>query len=264
MRNYILACFLLLSATSLFAQRHEVGVFLGGANLISDVGSERYINPMPNRLESGKVGLPVTVGVLYRFNFNPHMGLRLGVYYGQVNDHDLNSNQRYKNERKSFFKNNIGEGSILFEYNFFPINDEGNSHSPFIFAGIGGFMSSENEVFYRQTAILDADGNEVTPEGIDVRKKTAANMALPIGVGYKIKFNYNWVLAAEVGFRYTNTDRLDYSEYNLNNNIYDENGNLRGNISNYNTFGNVSNTDWYVFTGLSLTYAFGRPPCYCN
>ncbi|MEP2335783.1 MAG: DUF6089 family protein, partial [Nonlabens ulvanivorans] len=29
-------------------------------------------------------------------------------------------------------------------------------------------------------------------------------------------------------------------------------------------FGNINNNDWYVFSGVTLTYAFGRKPCYCN
>lgn len=264
MKNYIIALIMLLSTTSLFAQRHELGLFLGGANLISDIGSENYINPIPSRLKNGKLGVPAVGGVLYRFNFNPHMGFRLGLSYAQVNDHDMNSGQLYKRQRKAFFKNNIAEGSLLFEYNFFPINDEGNAHSPFIFAGIGAFSSRENEVYYRETAIVDENGNVIEPVGIDTRKKTVANFSFPVGAGYKLKVGYNWVIAAEVGFRYTNTDRLDLSAYSFNDNIYNEDGSLRGDIGEYKTIGNISNTDWYVFTGLSLTYAFGRPPCYCN
>lgn len=271
MRNYFLALFFLLNATSLFAQRHEIGAFLGGANLIADVGSESYINPFPNRQEGGKLGVPVVVGAIYRFNFNPYMGFRLGFYHSQVNNNDQNSNQLYKRRRNAFYKNNITEGSLLFEYNFLPINDENNGHSPFIFAGIGGFLSSEKEVYFRETAIYDAAGNVVEPSGIDERKKRVGNISFPIGVGYKIKFNYNWVIAAEVGFRYTNSDKLDYSEYTFNKNLFDQDGNLRpdADINTYNDYrkkhiGNISNTDWYVFTGLSLTYAFGRPPCYCD
>ena len=28
--------------------------------------------------------------------------------------------------------------------------------------------------------------------------------------------------------------------------------------------GDHSNNDWYVFTGLTLTYTFGRPACFCD
>ena len=28
--------------------------------------------------------------------------------------------------------------------------------------------------------------------------------------------------------------------------------------------GELYNNDWYVFTGLALSYTFGRQPCYCK
>ena len=28
--------------------------------------------------------------------------------------------------------------------------------------------------------------------------------------------------------------------------------------------GEIYNNDWYVFTGLALSYTFGRQPCYCK
>ncbi|WP_313791490.1 DUF6089 family protein [Lacinutrix neustonica] len=30
-----------------------------------------------------------------------------------------------------------------------------------------------------------------------------------------------------------------------------------------NSFGNLNNNDWYTFTGITLTYTFGRNPCFC-
>ncbi|MDA9239205.1 DUF6089 family protein, partial [Flavobacteriaceae bacterium] len=29
-------------------------------------------------------------------------------------------------------------------------------------------------------------------------------------------------------------------------------------------FGNQNNNDWYVFTGITFSFTFGREPCYCN
>ena len=34
-------------------------------------------------------------------------------------------------------------------------------------------------------------------------------------------------------------------------------------IANYKT-GNTSNFDWYTFTGITFSYLFGEPPCYCK
>jgi hypothetical protein len=54
----------------------------------------------------------------------------------------------------------------------------------------------------------------------------------------------------EIGARYTFTDNLDGS--NPKN-------------KNFETlkFGNLNSKDWYVFSGVTLTYTFGKNPCFC-
>ena len=76
-----------------------------------------------------------------------------------------------------------------------------------------------------------------------VRKKTA--LALPIGIGIKSKLVGNLAISLETRFRYTFGDDLD--SVSEENRIF----NIEGNSS-----------DWYMFTGVSLIYTFGRPACY--
>ncbi len=71
-------------------------------------------------------------------------------------------------------------------------------------------------------------------------------------VGYKSTLGSKFVIAAEIGARYTFTDNLDGS----NPSGSDEIDSLQ--------FGNINNNDWYVFTGITLTYTFGRKPCFCT
>ena len=66
-----------------------------------------------------------------------------------------------------------------------------------------------------------------------------------------LRFFQNFVIGAEVGFRYTFTDNLDGS--NPKNDNFET---LR--------FGNLNSNDWYVFTGLTLTYTFGKNPRFCT
>ena len=54
-------CFTITST----AQINEIGVFVGGANYVGDIGSEYYINP------NNFMG-----GVIYKYNLNPRMALR--------------------------------------------------------------------------------------------------------------------------------------------------------------------------------------------
>jgi hypothetical protein len=34
-------------------------------------------------------------------------------------------------------------------------------------------------------------------------------------------------------------------------------------ISNAN-FGNINNNDWFIFSGLTISFTFGDLPCYCK
>ena len=70
-------------------------------------------------------------------------------------------------------------------------------------------------------------------------------------LGYKTNISNHLVLAAEVGARYTFSDELDGSV---------PDNEFREQFS----FGNTNSNDWYVFSGITLTYTFGRRPCYCG
>ena len=72
-----------------------------------------------------------------------------------------------------------------------------------------------------------------------------------MAIGYKTNISTHLILAAEIGARYTFSDELDGS-------VPDNED--RAQFS----FGNTNNSDWYMFSGITLTYTFGRRPCYCN
>ena len=278
MKNLLIVIFGLSFSLSI-AQRHEVGIFAGGANVIGDIGRSNYINPMPVSYDSDKITdkLPIALGLIYRFNFNPHMGVRFNAIYGKVIGNDAVAPERYKQERGYAYKNNILEGSLLFEYNFFDINNENAAkHSPYIFAGIGAFMYDSNHYTVTNSFARNANGVIVQPQTvqseISSKSEKESSFTFPVGAGYKIKYKHNWVISAEVGFRYTSTDNLDYSFSNYKDFTFiDEPGidPAESSIRNSSAVrsrqvGNTSNHDWYVFTGLTLTYTFGRPPCYCD
>ena len=73
------------------------------------------------------------------------------------------------------------------------------------------------------------------------------SVSIPFGVGFKTKVYGKIAFAIETTFRYTFTDELDYST-----NRFSE-----------LDFGGTSN-DWYMFSGISLVYTFGRPACFAD
>ncbi len=280
--------FLLLSIgiLSITAQRHEIGLMIGQPNLIADVGKTNYIQPFPETVD--KQTLPYSLGLLYRFNFNPQMGLRLNLNYNHINFSDSKAKEDYRVRRNITTQNDVGEGSIVFEYNFFEINDEQEfMHSPYIFAGVGAYMSKDRKYRFEHDVYRDGNGDPITPTNptdfqttVLYDEESSSGFTLPFGVGYKFKVNYNWVISAEIGVRWTNTDNLDYSFMKEDNfeddrryiapelladaEYYDEVLNREANFKAAQITGNLNSTDWYVISGISVAYSFGRPPCFCK
>jgi hypothetical protein len=207
------------------AQINELGVFLGGINYIGEIGPTDYISPNEPAF-----------GIIYKWNRSTRHSFRFSYYQGNIKSNDNDSNIPSRNLRGFQFKNNIKEFSAGIEFNFleFDLHDSKNTITPYVFTGINAFIY--NEIF------ID---NKVSR--IDYRH---SSLSIPMTVGIKTRLLNNLILGAEVGARYTFTDNLDGSNP-LN--------------ENFKTlsFGNQNSNDWYVFSGFTLTYTFGKNPCFC-
>uniref|UniRef100_UPI0039A692D3 type IX secretion system protein PorG n=1 Tax=Ornithobacterium rhinotracheale TaxID=28251 RepID=UPI0039A692D3 len=239
-----------------YGQRHELGVFLGGANAISDIGRTDYINPLPKKV-NGSFKVPATFGLIYRRNLNPQQSLRFGLTYASLADSDLLAAENYRNRRGASYTSSILEFSALYEYNFFPINTEQRTaQSPYIFGGLAAFGHPRLKYKY-ESGKLESKENE-----------SQVSMSIPFGVGYKVKFNWNWVLGAEIGFRPTFVNNLDLawaeeSDVEGFDKLGDTEKTSAEELISKRQLGTPKN-DWYVFTGFTLTYTFGRPACFCD
>ena len=208
---------------SMNAQIHEVGGFVGGSNYIGDVGSTTYI--APNRL---------AMGMLYKWNKNPRLAYRFSINGAFYSANDIDSDEPSRNQRKYHFKNNIAEVSAGIEFNFFDFNlhEVKRKYTPYVHSGLNYLRFHDS--------YLDSF--------IQVPAKRKGAFAIPMTLGIKSNVLPHVILAFEVGARHTLTDNLDGSNPNEDTLI---------------KFGNINNNDWYVFSGMTLTYTFGNKPCYC-
>ncbi|MET3029242.1 DUF6089 family protein [Flavobacterium sp. UW10123] len=222
----LLLCFFPL--ITLNAQINEIGVFLGGSNFVGDVGKTTYIAPEK-----------LAFGVLYKWNRSPRHSWRFSYTQSNISGNDLKSDETGRNQRGYRFDNDIKELSAGLEFNFFDFNlhDYHTKVTPYVFTGLNFFLF-DNLYRYRSN-----------PDVI-YAQKNRSSIAIPIILGIKSNISPRFVLAAEVGARYTFTDNIDGSNPNTSN-------------SDILKFGNLNNNDWYVFSGLTLTYTFGKKPCYC-
>ncbi len=223
MRTTFAVLFLLVSLVAR-AQTYEVGLFGGGANNIGDVGRMNYIAPTGPAF-----------GALFKWNKSKRYAWRAHAIYGNFKADDLKSDMSSRQQRGLSMEQSILEVSAGLEFNFveYNLHKLGPAFTPYLYTGLTYFRYDFN--------YFDAG------QLIDLNQRDGA-FAIPITGGAKIRLNQFLILGAEIGARYTFTDNLDAS-------------NPEGSNFESFRFGNVFSNDWYVFTGLTLTYTFGRKPC---
>ena len=209
------------------AQTYELGAFVGGANYIGDVGDTQFIAP------AGP-----TFGGIAKWNRSNRHAFRLTYLVGQIIANDLDSKDTRRLQRGYSFENNLSEVSLGIEYTFweFDLHEGAPAFAPYMYTG---FTYTWYDALRKTGTLFDPVGRETT-------------YAIPMVLGLKKTLGTKFLVGLEVGARYSFTDALDGS------------ANVGNSEVNNVPFGDTTNNDWYVFTGVTFTYAFGRKPCYCN
>jgi hypothetical protein len=253
MQKSVLFTFLLLCTQSLFAQHWgEFGFFAGGSYYMGD------LNPSKPFLMTR-----AAFGALYRYNFNPRIGVQVHAFNGNVAGDDNVSKANI--DRALSFTSNITEVGTQLEVNFFEyrLGSDTYNISPYMFGGASFFMfNPKATIAGRKTELqpLRTEGQgTVYPE----RKPYKLNsFAIPFGLGLKFSLGKSVGLGVEWGMRKTFTDYLDdiSKTYYLNlAGIDPASANANELASdpalNHNKDmqrGNSHNNDWYSFAGISL------------
>ncbi len=232
MNRLITLFFLLTNHLIGFSQIHEIGMFLGGSNTISDLGSTHFI-----------YANSPAYGLIYKWNLTTRYALRASFITSKLKSSDYYANDLSRFNRFFEVDNKVFEFSAGMEVNFldFDLHNQDKEFSPYFFTGINYFQ-------YQLFTIRDGLSS------IDVNKyDSALEFSIPAIVGIKFSVNNSLVLSFETGIRYSLTDNIDGSNPigQFENDIQVKHGELY-------------NNDWYVFTGIALSYTFGRQPCYCK
>ena len=219
-----LFCTIILITTIASGQINEAGIIIGGSNYIGDIGPTNYI--YPNKLAAG---------VIYKYNLNPRIALRGTFTYFDISSKDADSDNIGRQVRDLEFTNSIKELAVGVEFSWFEydLSSFEKARTPYILLQVAAFN-------YR---VVD---EQTGPQEYSYKSETS--IAIPFGLGYKTRLFGKFALGAEIGMRYTFTDKIDYNDPDI--------PELQ--------FGNPKTNDWYVFTGINLVYTFGRPACYAT
>lgn len=233
MKSLYFCLIVILSLQTALSQTYEIGGIFGNTAFVGDVGSTQVVNRDDFfALDQSSYGL------LFRWNRSKRHSFRFSAMQIKTYGYDSNSDIQERQMRNLSFETDINEISIGMEYTFW----EWDLHSikrpqfvPYLHTGIAYFFTDH----YARA------GNELINSG-DLN-----GFSIPMTLGGKVTLGRRFVFSAEFTPRYTFTDNID--------------GSAPSELDNqgaFQEFGNPNSNDWYIFAGFSLTYTFGRKPCY--
>lgn len=254
--------FVLLIAVSIAcnvqAQRLELGLFLGLSNYQGDL--------QPNPF--GGAENHIAYGLFGRYQIMDYLAVRANVYRGGLSGNDnLQSEESGRRQRNLSFRSDIMELGIMAEFNPIPLlSEEPSLFAPFIFTGITGFH-------FKPYAYFEGKWYELQPLGTEGQSESERynlfQIAIPMGVGTKIRVSDYSSIGVEFGLRKTFSDYLDDVSGNYPD-IFElqERDPIAAALSyrkpeyeNKEVFDNPvgqqrgsSAKDWYAFAGLTFSF----------
>lgn len=217
MKQFSLLVLILLCSHFVHSQKSsDAGIFIGLSNYMGDFSDGPIVLSESN----------FAIGGVYRYFLNPQMAIKGSILFGQISG-DYDNKDNYIGETKQF-ESNLLEFSANFEWHPWGTartNDKGDflkQISPYGFIGLGIAFADAN---------LNVSGNEKSnfPEAND----SSTFFALPIGLGLRYDLSSQFILSGDLGFRPVFSDHLDGVSEN----------------------GKRDTNDWYIFGGLTLSYA---------
>ncbi|GAB2765062.1 DUF6089 family protein [Salinimicrobium soli] len=232
MRYIVVMVLMIFFSNQSYSQNFEIGPYVGGANYIGDVGNTTYINPKS-----------LVFGGLLKWNRSDRHSFRFSLLYANIEADDARSDDTRRQQRGYSFSNNIAEASLGLEFTFWEWDLHANTYqsTPYLYTGINYYFAHHymlrNNAYTRPNQLEEAGNNW--------------EFSIPLVMGYKQTLNNFMAAGIEIGARYTFTDNLDGSQPS------EVDGDYR-----LKDFGNRNTTDWYMFTGIYLTFNFGHRSCY--
>jgi hypothetical protein len=221
---------LILLPLSAYGQRNaDYGIFGGVSSYIGDINTNRlFYSPLP------------AGGLFYRYNLNPRQSIRANISFGGLKGVDSVFNNAFQKNRNDYFKSNVGEFAVQFEFNFLPYSTQGKrwNFSPYIAAGAGIAFLEGDFWYWNQNPLPTPSDPNPQPRHELLSIGPTYRPIIPISLGFKINIFKNLGLEAEYGFRKTFYDKFDGLEDNID--------------PDHKAW--LHNNDWYSFAGISFTW----------
>ena len=252
----------ILVPSLLQAQRWHVNIFGGISNYSGDLQSKSFT------LDQSYAAF----GAGLQYDLTHHISVLSNISLMKVGAADK-YNKPSLQFRNLSFQTQILEWNLLGEYTFIDLTKK--HFSPYVFAGVAVYhfnpyaYDSLGAKIYLHPLSTEGEG---LPQYPNVKQYSLVQMAIPFGVGIKLRITDNVVLAYEVGLRKLFTDYLD----DVSNRYVDKTillnargpkavemayrgGELKGGNPTYPAAGTQRGSpkynDMYYFTGIKLSIA---------
>jgi hypothetical protein len=244
----------------------EIGVSLGAAHYFGDLNTRAGINrPKP------------AIGLFFRKQIGPYIGVRVGGHFAQVGYSDVYSKNEFQQRRNLSFNSNIWELALQGDFNFFRFEpgNPGYQFTPYVTIGAGIFNFDpyaylDDQKYFLRNLGTEGQGSSLYPER---QPYGTMGFCFPIGMGIKYNVNSRLNVSFEISHRFTNTDYLDdvsttYAgpaafqagtpAFFLQDRSY-ETGPLIGEAGRQRGFSGQK--DQYIFAEVSLSFALSSYRC---
>ncbi len=211
-----------------FSQKSfELGPYLGRSYYLGEINPKTHVGNGVGNL---------AIGGILRYNLNKRYSLKAAVVRTKLSAQDEETEFPFNLQRNAEFESNLTDLSANIEFNFLPyaIGDKKHFFSPYLFTGFSYF-------FYNPSTTVN--GIEVPDEN----EGRSSSLAFAFGPGIKVNLGRKISFAIEWGFRKTFIDDLD---------------GLPNNTEDLLEQGKAYDNDWYVLSGVILTYKITNTgPC---
>jgi len=157
-----------------------------------------------------------SIGPIYRYNLNERLSFRAHALYHSLSGSDLDFINSFQLNRGAEFAASFVDLAVNFEFNWWKYKTafRKTKYSPYVLAGLG------------YGAVLTSDPG------------SSSHFTIPFGFGVKANLGKRLSGGLEWSGRKTFSDLVDGLP----------------NLGSDGSFAVVGNNDWYVFTGLFITY----------
>jgi opacity protein-like surface antigen len=202
MREIKLTLALITFTLSASAQDFHINLFGGAANYAGDLQSKSIT--LNQAL--------FTVGAGISYEYSNKLMLRAGIHFAQLNAQDKYQSNNLRRLRNLSFATNLWEVHTAAEFHF--LGMQNRVFSPYVMGGVAvfnynpyayaPFAAGGQKVFLRP---LSTEGQGLT--GTNKPTYSLTQIAIPFGVGVRMKLNDRIGVGAEFGYRKTFTDYID-------------------------------------------------------